>query len=186
MVYQTESYDYWERFSGATTCTGNFGENLTVDGLTDARSASVTGTASARPIRGYPAASDLFRVGMRLGEPEMPESARRPSPPGFLLPRDHRGSCPSRGCHRPDPAGQHELSVADIDALLYLPDRDMDQLRKAVDVPAFSPGWQQSFREMFDHRKPPRMKKLRRLASNRAGAGFGDSGCPLLTGKVQR
>ena len=32
---------------------------------------------------------------------------------------------------------------------LYLPDRDVDLLRKAVDVPALSPGWQQSFTELL-------------------------------------
>ena len=45
--------------------------------------------------------------------------------------------------------GRHELTVADIDALLYLPDRDSDMLREAVDVPALSPGWQQSFNELL-------------------------------------
>jgi ferredoxin-NADP reductase len=45
--------------------------------------------------------------------------------------------------------GRHELSVAAVDALLYLPDRNMDQLRKVVEVPALSPGWQQSFRDML-------------------------------------
>jgi ferredoxin-NADP reductase len=50
--------------------------------------------------------------------------------------------------------GRHQLAVADVDALLYLPDRDMDLLRKIVDVPALSPGWQQSFRDMLtDHEK---------------------------------
>jgi len=42
------------------------------------------------------------------------------------------------------------MSVATIDALLYLPDRDIDQLRKAVDLPALSPGWQTSFRDLLD------------------------------------
>ena len=46
--------------------------------------------------------------------------------------------------------GRHALSVADIDALLYLPGRDIEQLRAAVDIPALSPGWQQSFRELLD------------------------------------
>ena len=45
--------------------------------------------------------------------------------------------------------GRHELSVADVDALLYLPDRDMELLHKVVEVPALSPGWQQSFRDML-------------------------------------
>jgi ferredoxin-NADP reductase len=32
---------------------------------------------------------------------------------------------------------------------LYLPDRDVDMLRRAIDVPALSPGWQQSFAELL-------------------------------------
>src|SRR5262249_47019268 len=45
--------------------------------------------------------------------------------------------------------GRHELSVVDVDALLYLPDRNIERLRKVVDVPALSPGWQQSFNDML-------------------------------------
>jgi ferredoxin-NADP reductase len=39
--------------------------------------------------------------------------------------------------------------VADTDALLYLPGRDRAKLRTAVRVPALSPGWQQSFRDLL-------------------------------------
>jgi ferredoxin-NADP reductase len=45
--------------------------------------------------------------------------------------------------------GRDDLSVADADALLYLPGRDPGQLRVAVGIPALSPGWQQSFRELL-------------------------------------
>src|SRR6185312_1489250 len=45
--------------------------------------------------------------------------------------------------------GRHELSVADVDALLYLPNRDIEQLRRIVDVPALSPGWVQSFNDLL-------------------------------------
>jgi 3-alpha domain/2Fe-2S iron-sulfur cluster binding domain/MOSC domain len=41
------------------------------------------------------------------------------------------------------------LSVADTDALLYLPGRDRAKLRAAVRIPALSPGWQQSFRDLL-------------------------------------
>jgi ferredoxin-NADP reductase/ferredoxin len=46
--------------------------------------------------------------------------------------------------------GPHALSVADVDALLYLPNRDVAKLRSVIDVPALSPGWQRSFRELLD------------------------------------
>ena len=45
--------------------------------------------------------------------------------------------------------GRHELSVADVDALLYLPDRNLEQLRKVVEVSALSPGWMQSFHDLL-------------------------------------
>src|SRR5262249_5720068 len=46
-------------------------------------------------------------------------------------------------------AGRYQLSVADIDALLYLPERNPAKLRLAVQIPALSPGWQQSFRNLL-------------------------------------
>jgi YiiM-like, 3-alpha helix domain/Oxidoreductase FAD-binding domain len=46
--------------------------------------------------------------------------------------------------------GRHGLSVADVDALLYLPERNIERLRAAVDIPALIPGWQRSFRELVD------------------------------------
>jgi ferredoxin-NADP reductase len=39
--------------------------------------------------------------------------------------------------------------VTDTDALLYLPGRDPAKLRLATQIPALSPGWQQSFRELI-------------------------------------
>jgi YiiM-like, 3-alpha helix domain len=39
--------------------------------------------------------------------------------------------------------------VADADALLYLPGRDPAKLRLATQIPALSPGWQGSFRDLL-------------------------------------
>jgi ferredoxin-NADP reductase len=51
--------------------------------------------------------------------------------------------------------GPGALSVSDTDALLYLPDRDVEKLRTAVRIPAMSPGWQQSFRDLLDQKVAP-------------------------------
>jgi ferredoxin-NADP reductase len=45
--------------------------------------------------------------------------------------------------------GPGRLSVADTDALLYLPGHDPARLRTALGIPALSPGWQGSFRDML-------------------------------------
>ena len=46
--------------------------------------------------------------------------------------------------------GPGALTVAETDALLYLPGRDAAKLRLATTIPALSPGWQGSFRELLE------------------------------------
>jgi ferredoxin-NADP reductase len=42
------------------------------------------------------------------------------------------------------------MPVADVDALLYLPGHPRQQLRRALRIPALSPGWQGSFRALLE------------------------------------
>ncbi|MET7800334.1 3-alpha domain-containing protein [Streptomyces decoyicus] len=50
--------------------------------------------------------------------------------------------------------GPEELSVADTGALLHLPGRDPAKLRTALNIPALSPGWRQSFRALAAAQQP--------------------------------
>ena len=45
--------------------------------------------------------------------------------------------------------GPEQLTVADVDALLYLPNKSRPMLERALRVPALSEGWQGSFRELL-------------------------------------
>ena len=87
---------------------------------------------------------------MRLGEPRMPALLVAHHRPGFYLRVIAEGQVQAGDEIVRTRVGRHALSVADVDALLYLPDRDIERLRAAVDIPALSPGWQQSFRELLD------------------------------------
>ena len=151
MVYQTESYDYWRDYLGRDDLRpGQFGENFTVSGLND-RNVCIgdryrIGDAEFEVTQ--PRVT-CFRVGMRLGVPEMPNLLVSQHRPGFYFRVITEGLVRAGDDIVLTRRGRHELSVADVDALLYLPDRDMDQLRKIVEVPALSPGWQQSFRDML-------------------------------------
>jgi ferredoxin-NADP reductase/MOSC domain-containing protein YiiM/ferredoxin len=151
MVYQVESYDFWRTYLGRDDLeAGQFGENFTIAGLADDEvcigDRYRIGGAEFEVTQ--PRVT-CFRVGMRLGEPKMPNLLVSQHRPGFYLRVVTEGAvCAGddivRTCR-----GRHELSVADVDALLYLPNRNTEQLRKVVDVPALSPGWQQSFRDML-------------------------------------
>ena len=156
MVYQTESYDYWQDYLGRDDLQpGEFGENFTVSGLSD-RDVCIgdryrIGEAEFEVTQ--PRVT-CFRVGMRIGVPEMPNLLVSQHRPGFYFRVITEGLVRAGEDIVLTRRGQHELTVADVDALLYLPDRDIDLLRKIAEVPALSPGWQQSFRDMLvEHKK---------------------------------
>jgi ferredoxin-NADP reductase/MOSC domain-containing protein YiiM len=151
MVYQTESYDFWKSYLNRDDLApGHFGENFTVTGLADAEvcigDRYRIGDAEFEVTQ--PRVT-CFRVGLRLNEPEMPNLLVAQHRPGFYFRVIREGQVRAGDDIVRTRRGRHELSVADVDALLYLPDRNVEQLRKIVDVPALSPGWQQSFNEML-------------------------------------
>jgi ferredoxin-NADP reductase/MOSC domain-containing protein YiiM len=151
MVYQSESYDFWKTYLARDDLRpGDFGENFTIAGLAD------TEVCIGDRYRIGDAEFEVtqprvtcFRVGLRLDEPDMPNLLVAQHRPGFyfrvLTEGQVRAGDDIVRTHR----GRHQLSVAEVDALLYLPDRNVETLRKAVDVPALSPGWQQSFHELL-------------------------------------
>jgi ferredoxin-NADP reductase/MOSC domain-containing protein YiiM len=157
LVYQSQSYEFWQHHLGRDDLEyGQFGENFTVDGLPDDEvhigDRYRIGEAEFEVTQ--PRVT-CFRVGMRLGEPEMPALLVAHHRPGFYLRVITEGHVQPGDEIVRTRAGRHRMSVATIDALLYLPGRDVDQLRKAVDIPALSPGWQGSFRELLDGNDSP-------------------------------
>jgi ferredoxin-NADP reductase/MOSC domain-containing protein YiiM len=151
MVYQTESYDFWKNYlSRDDLQPGYFGENFTVAGLSD----NDVCIGDRYRIGGaefevtQPRVT-CFRIGLRLDEPEMPNLLVAQHRPGFYFRVITEGRVQAGDDIVRTRRGPHELSVADVDALLYLPNRDVETLHKVVDVPALSPGWQQSFHDML-------------------------------------
>jgi ferredoxin-NADP reductase/MOSC domain-containing protein YiiM len=156
LVYQLQSYQYWQKQLGRDDLTfGMFGENFTVDGLPDddvcIGDRYRIGEAQFEVTQ--PRVT-CYRVGMRLGEPAMASLLVAHHRPGFYLRVITEGHVQAGDAITLTRKGPEELSVADTDALLYLPDRDPAKLRKALNIPALSPGWQQSFRELAAAQQP--------------------------------
>lgn len=143
LVYQRQSYEHWESLLGPLS-PGSFGENFTVDGLTDDEvcvgDRYRIGEAEFEVTQ--PRVT-CFRVGMRLAEPTLPARLVAQHRPGFYLRVITEGHVQAGDGIVRTRSGRHSLTIADVDALLYLPNRDRGMLAKAVDVPALSPGWQQ-------------------------------------------
>ncbi|MGY6022507.1 MOSC domain-containing protein [Streptomyces spinosirectus] len=150
LVYQLDSYRYWERHFGRDDFEfGQFGENLTVDGLPDDEvcigDRYRIGEAEFEVTQ--PRVT-CYRVGLRLGEPELPALLVGHHRPGFYMRVLREGHVEAGDEIVRTATGPGALTVADTDALLYLPDRDPAKLRLALNIPALSPGWQGSFRDL--------------------------------------
>jgi ferredoxin-NADP reductase/MOSC domain-containing protein YiiM len=151
LVYQIDSYRHWAEHFGRDDFThGQFGENFTVDGLPDDEvcigDRYRIGEAEFEVTQ--PRVT-CYRVGLRLGEPQMPALLVSHHRPGFYCRVITEGRVRAGDRIVQTSTGRHGLTVAQTDALLYLPGRDTAKLRLAVDIPALSPGWQGSFRGLL-------------------------------------
>jgi ferredoxin-NADP reductase/MOSC domain-containing protein YiiM len=151
LVYQIQSYRYWQQHFGRDDFTyGMFGENLTVDGLPDDEvcigDRYRIGEAEFEVTQ--PRVT-CYRVGMRLGQPAMAALLVSHHRPGFYMRVITEGHVQGGDAIIKTRTGPGALSVADTDALLYLPRPDRAKLSAALKIPALSPGWQGSFRDML-------------------------------------
>ena len=151
-VYQMDSYHYWERILGRSDFTfGQFGENFTVEGLPD----NEVCIGDRYRIGGaefevtQPRVT-CYRVGIRMNEPRMPALLVEHYRPGFYFRVLQEGEVGANDEIVKTSDGPERISVADVDALLYLPGHSSDQLQRALRVPALSKGWQSSFQAMLE------------------------------------
>ena len=174
LVYQAESYQHWREFFERDDLEpGAFGENFTVEGLSDDEvcigDRYRIGEAELEVTQ--PRVT-CFRVGMRMGEPQLPSLLVAHHRPGFYLRVLTEGHVAAGDEIVRTARGPHALSVAELDALLYLPGHDPERLRAALDVPALSPGWRESFRSMLASATGPAQPAGVAIAPPPAWAGF--------------
>ena len=142
-----------EASSAETTSRyGQFGENFTVDGLPD----DEVCIGDRYRIGGalfevtQPRVT-CYRVGIRMDEPRMPALLVSNGRPGFYLRVLQEGEVEAGDEIVKVAAGPERMTVAEIDALLYLPGHVRADLERALRIPALSPGWRGSFQALLDH-----------------------------------
>ena len=149
-VYQIESYRYWEERLGRHDLThGQFGENFTIEGLPDDEvcigDRYRIGTALFEVTQ--PRVT-CYRVGIRTNEPHMAALLTSSGRPGFYLRVLEEGEVGAGDPILLITRGPERMTVARVNALLYSSQHPRDQLERALRIPALSPGWQWSFKEL--------------------------------------
>jgi ferredoxin-NADP reductase/MOSC domain-containing protein YiiM len=151
-VYQMDSYRYWQNRLGRNDFTyGQFGENFTVDGLSDA----VVCIGDRYRIGGalfevtQPRVT-CYRLGIRMNEPEMAALVVKHGRPGFYFRVLEEGEVEAGDEITQVASGPERMSVSEIDALLYLPGHSRDRLERALRIPTLSIGWRRSFEALLN------------------------------------
>ena len=151
-VYQLDSYRHWEKeLARSDFVCGQFGENLTVEGLSD--HAVCIGDR-------YRIGSALFevtqprvtcyRVGIRMQEPRMASLLVAHGRPGFYMRVLEEGEIGSGDPITRVAQGSGQMTVAEVNALLYKPGHPRRELERALRIPALSAGWRVSFQALLD------------------------------------
>ncbi len=154
MVYQMEAYRYWEAHLGRKDFSlGQFGENFTVAGLADDevcigdryRIGSALFEVTQPRVTCY-------RLGIRMEEPSMAALLVSHHRPGFYFRVLEEGEAGAGDEIVKVAEGPERMTVADIDALLYLPNPSREKLERALRVPALSQGWKTSLKAIAEQK----------------------------------
>src|SRR5262245_2162303 len=150
-VYQIDSYRYWQEQLGRDDFTyGQFGENLTIAGLADDQvcigdryriGEAVFEVTQPRVT--------CYRVGIRMDDPQIPALLISHHRPGFYLRVLREGAVEAGDEIVQVAAGLEAMTVAEVDALLYLPGHPRQQVARALRIPALPAGWRTSFQAML-------------------------------------
>jgi ferredoxin-NADP reductase/MOSC domain-containing protein YiiM len=150
-VYQMDSYRFWQNQFGRSDFTyGQFGENFTVEGLSDAEvcigdryriGGALLEVTQPRVT--------CYRVGIRLNEPEMAALLVKHGRPGFYFRVPDEGEVEAGDEITRVASGPERMSVFEVNTLLYMPGHPRNQLERALRIPALSVGWRHSFEALL-------------------------------------
>ena len=150
-VYQIESYRYWqEQLKRSDFVYGQFCENFTIEGLADdvvcIGDRFQIGTTLFEVTQ--PRVT-CFRVGIRMNEPRMAALLTSSGRPGFYFRVLREGEVGAGDEIVKVGEARERMTVAGINALLYLPGHERDRLERALRIEALSTGWRGSFEALL-------------------------------------
>ena len=151
-VYQIESYRHWQKqLKRPDFVYGQFGENFTIEGLSDdvvcIGDRFRVGTALFEVTQ--PRVT-CYRVGIRMNEPRMPALLTSSGRPGFYFRVLEEGEVGAGDEIVQVGEADERMTVAEINALLYLPGHSRNELERALRTKALSPGWRGSFEALLE------------------------------------
>jgi MOSC domain-containing protein YiiM len=148
-VYPSEHYAFWKReLPDADFGWGNFGENLTTEGLLEdrVRIGDTLRIGSAEFIVTQPRLP-CFKLGIRFNRADMVKHFHLSGRSGFYLSIVREGEVGADDEVAHVAGGDDSISVAAIFRLYTADDADRQLMQRATELPALSPSWREHFRK---------------------------------------
>lgn len=150
-AYPHEHYATWASELGrADFSYGQFGENLTITGIleTDICVGDVLRVGGAVLQVTQPRVP-CFKLETKMGIPQFQKRFLQSLRSGFylrVLAEGEIGAGDALAITERDP---HQMSVRDVNHLLYMDKQDVDAMRRVIEIDALPPGWKGSFEKLI-------------------------------------
>jgi len=145
-AYPSEHYPDWQARLGRDLEPGNFGENLTTEGLLEdaVHIGDEFRVGTARLVVTQPR-MPCFKLGLRFGDPTMVKQFLRAGKPGiYFAIREEGVVAPGDPIER---LNEDERRIAVTEMLRLILDREADpaDIRRLLEVPALAAVWREEF-----------------------------------------
>ncbi len=149
-VYPIEHYDYWKQALGRDDLTyGKFGENLTVEGMSEdtVHIGDVFRIGEALVEVSQPRVP-CFKLGIKMGNPQIVKPFLESKRVGFYVRVLEEGEVGAGDTIERTKVGAGQMTVKEIVHLRHLDNTNTGAAEKAANLPALTPSWRDSFKEI--------------------------------------
>lgn len=170
-VYSVENYEFWQHELHRDGFTfGRFGENFTVRGMLEdeVHIGDVFRVGSAKVEITQPRVP-CYKLGIKMGLAEFPKMFLASGRVGFMLRVLEEGEVGEGDSLERIAVGPEKMTVRAINHLLYFDPENFRDARKALRIPALSPGWRGSFEKRLAQ-AAPKAEGRREEGANCCGA----------------
>ena len=149
-AYSIENYDYWKRELGRDDFSyGQFGENFTVEGMPEDKvnvgDVYRVGTALVEVTQPR---VPCFKLAMKMERPDFLKVFMPSERVGFYFRVLEEGDVGAGDVVERVKVDPEQMTVREMFHLLYFAKQNLEGARKALRIPAMSPGWRGSFEEI--------------------------------------
>lgn len=146
-VYPFENYEFWQHeLQRDGFSFGQFGENFTVRGMLeeDVHIGDVFRVGGARVEVTQPRVP-CYKLGIKMGLAAFPKMLLASGRVGFMFRVLEEGEVGEGDSLERIAFGPEKITVRAINHLLYFDPENLEDARRALRIPALSPGWRGSF-----------------------------------------